>query len=241
MGWVDIVFICLIVIFAIVGICKGLFESILSIFSSALSIVVAILVSKHVAALLNKMCKANEFFSGLLQKWGWINADGATVFGKTYTAAQIGNACTVIISILAVWLLIKLVIWLLSKLFDNATSGSSALSGLNRVLGLIFGAAKGFLLGCVGLGLASILSICGVTGVKTLMEKNKMSNFVYGYVNEWVTKTLQDRIDDVLGKNQEGAAGDKTEGETPAETPTDSQEGVVTVTMSDGETVVVKY
>ena len=73
------------------------------------------------------------------------------------------------------------------------------------------------------------------------MEKNKMSNFVYGYVNEWVTKTLQDRIDDVLGKNQEGAAGDKTEGETPAETPTDSQEGAVTVTMSDGETVVVKY
>ena len=68
-----------------------------------------------------------------------------------------------------------------------------------------------------------------------------MSNFVYGYVNEWVTKTLQDRIDDVLGKNQEGAAGDKTEGETPADTPADSQEGTVTVTMPDGETVVVKY
>ena len=48
MGWVDIVFICLIVLFAIVGICKGLFESILSIFSSALSIVVAILLSKNV-------------------------------------------------------------------------------------------------------------------------------------------------------------------------------------------------
>ena len=69
----------------------------------------------------------------------------------------------------------------------------------------------------------------------------KTTEFVYGYVNEWVTKTLQDRIDDVLGKNQEGAAGDKTEGETPADTPADSQEGTVTVTMPDGETVVVKY
>lgn len=239
MGWVDIVFICLIVIFAIIGIAKGLFESILGIFSSALSVVVAILVSKPVAAFINKMVNANKFFSDLLIKWKWISSEGATVFGKTYTAAQIGNACTIIVSILAVWLLIKLAIWLLSKLFDNATSGSSALSGLNRVLGLIFGAAKGFLIGCVGLGLASILSICGVKGVKPLMEKNKMSNFIYGYVNEWVAKTVEDRIDDVLGKNVEGAKGD-AEG-TPAETPATTDESAVTVTMPDGTTVAVKY
>lgn len=240
MGWVDIIFIVLIVIFAIVGLSKGLFESILSIFSSVLSIVVAILVAKPVAAFINKMVDANKFFADILTKWNWIGENGATVFGKTYTAAQIGNACTIIVSVLAVWLLIKLAIWLLSKLFDSATSSSSAISGLNRVLGLVFGAAKGFLIGCVGLGLAAVLSICGVSGVKDLMEKNKMTNYIYGYVSEWVGTTVEDKIDDFLGKGETPATGEEENTETGGE-ETGGNEEPITVTFADGTKVAVSY
>ena len=232
MGWVDIVFIALLVIFAIIGLAKGLFESILSIFSSVLSVAIAILVSKPVTSLINKVVDTNKFFSELLVKWGWIGEEGATIFGKTYTVTQIGNACTTIASILAVWLLIKLAIWLLAKLFDSATTSSSALSGLNRVLGLVFGAAKGFLIACIGLGLAAILNICGVSGIGTLMEANPISNFAYKYVSEWVGTTLEDRIDNVLGKGElPGTDGEETEGE--------SQESAVTVTIDGTEYTAV--
>lgn len=234
MGWVDIVFIALLVIFAIIGLAKGLFESILGIFSSVLSVAVAILVSKPVTSLINKVVDTNKFFSELLVKWGWIGEEGATIFGKTYTVTQIGNACTTIVSIVAVWLLIKVAIWLLARLFDSATTSSSALSGLNRVLGLVFGAAKGFIIACIGLGLAAILNICGVSGVGTLMEANTMSNFVYKYVNEWVATTIEDRIDDVLGKGE--LPGTETEGE---ETEGESSEEAVTVTIDGNEYNVV--
>ena len=258
MGWVDIVLIVIIVLCAIIGLAKGLFESILSIFSSVLSVVVAILVSKHVAAFINKLVDANKFFSDLLIKWGWISEEGATIFGKVYTPEQIGNTCTIIISIIAVWILIKLAILLLSKLFDSATTSSSAISGLNRVLGLVFGAAKGFLIGCVGLGLAAILSLCGVNGVKDLMEKNKMSNFVYGYISEWVGTTLEDRIDDFLGKGETPSTeepgnpdqgtdgGTGTDDQTPTEGTETGQEenaaqvaGYLTLTLPNNQTVRV--
>ena len=217
MGWVDIVFIGLIVVLAIIGLSKGLFESILGIFSSILSIVIAIMVQKPVTNLINKMVDTNKLFSDLLIKWKWINESGATIFGKTYTVEQIGNVCTVVVSILAVWLLIKLAILLLSKLFDSATSNNSALSGLNRVLGLIFGAAKGMLIGCVGLGLAAILQICGVAGVKDVMEQNKFSNYVYGYVGEWVGEQVEDRVEDFLGKGKTTEEGGEQNGEQSGE------------------------
>ncbi|MBR2467880.1 MAG: CvpA family protein [Clostridia bacterium] len=225
MGWVDIVFIVLIAIFAIIGLSKGLFESILGIFSSILSVAIAIAVSGPVSGFLNSTVHANEFFANLLVKWEWIGADGKEIFGKFYNVEQIGNAVSIIVAVVAVWLLIKLAIALLSKLFDNATSSNSALSGLNRVLGLVFGAAKGFLIGVVVLGLASILSLAGINNVKTTIEnESKFTNFVYGYVSDWVYTAVEDRIDDILGK---GKLETETEGEA------------VTVTFADGNQVEV--
>ena len=258
MGWIDIVFIAIIVICAIIGLAKGLFESILSIFSSVLSIVVAILVSKPVAAFINKIVDANTFFANLLIKWKWITPNEnnqVEIFNKLYSVEEIGNICTIIISVIAVWLLIKLAILLLSKLFDSATASNSAVSGLNRVLGLIFGAAKGLLIGCIGLAFAAILAICGVGNVKTTMEQNKMSNFFYNYISEWVGTTLEDRIEDFLGKGETPeesgeTTGDETAGDTTTETEpenpgtetaTESQavESSIYVTFPDGTKVAV--
>lgn len=251
MGWVDIVFIVLIGIFAIIGLSKGLFESILGIFSTVLSLAVAIWVSGPVSDFINSTVHANEFFANTLVKWKWITEEGAKIFGKVYTFEQIGNAVSVIISVIAVWLLIKLAILLLSKLFDSATSSSSALSGLNRVLGLIFGAAKGFIIGVAILGLASLLSICGIANIKTTIEnESKFTNFVYGYVNEWVASTLEDRIDDILGKGsidngstesgntETEGSGETGTGETETTEGTENTE-TVTVIFEDGNEVVV--
>ena len=208
MGWIDIVFIALIVVFAIVGLARGLFESILSIFSTALSIIVAILASKYVAAFLNNITNCNVFFAEKMVAWGWVPAEGATLFGKVFTPNQLANTCTIILAVVCVWLLIKLAIWLLSKLFDNVTASSSAVSGLNRVLGMIFGAAKGFLIGCVALGLVTVISVFVPNNsiVKEIQDKNQVTNFVYKYVSTWVGDNLEKRIEDILGKGTDPAA-----------------------------------
>lgn len=205
MGWIDIVFIALIVVFALIGLARGLFESILSIFSSALSIIVAILASKYVAAFLNNITNCNAFFAEKMVAWGWVPAEGATLFGKVFSPEQLATTLTIILSVVSVWLLIKLAIWLLSKLFDNVTASSNAISGLNRVLGMIFGAAKGFLLGCVALGLITVITVFVPNNsiVKEIQDKNKMTNFVYKYVSTWVGDTLKDRVEDILGKGTE--------------------------------------
>ena len=222
MGWIDIIFIAIIVVFAIIGLAKGLFESILSIFSTALSIVVAILTSKYVAAFLNNIVHCNDFFAKQIVAWGWVSKDGVTLFNKTFSPEQLANTLTIILSVVAVWLLIKLAIWLLSKLFDNVTTSSSAISGLNRVLGMIFGAAKGFIIGVVALGLVSVVTIFGLgKNIEEQIQKNGMTNFVYKYVNEWVANTLDDKIEDILGKgktpenNNNQTPENNNENETP--------------------------
>ena len=228
MGWVDIVFIGLIVIFAIIGLSKGLFESILGIFSTVLAVAIAIWVSGPVSSFINSTVHANEFFGNLLVNLGWISETGIEIGKIVYSKAQIGNALSVVVSVVAVWLLIKLAIALLSKLFDEATSSNSALSGLNRVLGLIFGAAKGFIIGVVILGLASLLSMCGLSNVKTTIEsKSKFTNFVYGYVNEWVRDAVEDKLESIL----KDVAGDGEDGEQGGE--------AVTVTFADGNQVEI--
>lgn len=214
MGWIDIVFIALIVVFALIGLAKGLFESILSIFSSALSIIIAILASKYVASFLNNLVNCNAFFAEKMVAWGWVPAEGATLFGKVFTPEQLANTCTIILSVVAVWLLIKLAIWLLSKLFDNVTASSNAVSGLNRVLGMIFGAAKGFLIGCVALGLVTVISVFVPNNsiVKEIQDKNAMTNFVYKYVSTWVGDNLEKHIEDIVGKGSEQGGEQPGEG-----------------------------
>lgn len=224
MGWVDIIFIAILVLFSVIGLCKGLFESLLSIFGTVLSLFIAIWVSKPVAAFLNKIVDVNGFFLNLLTKWNIIAEDGLVhMLGKTFSGKQAAEFCSIVLSVILVWLLIKLAVLLLAKLFDSATSNSSALSGLNRVFGLVFGLAKGFLISCIGFAIISGLNIFGITKglVTEIQEKNKMSGFVYKYVNEFVANELDKRLDDLVGES------------VPATTESKEQENKNTMVVSN--------
>jgi uncharacterized membrane protein required for colicin V production len=232
MGWIDIVFIAIIVVFALIGLAKGLFESILSIFSSALSIAIAILASSYVATFLNNITKCNDFFAKSIVSWGWVKQEGLEFLGKLYTPAQVANTITVIISVVAVWLLLKLAIWLLSRLFNNVTASSTAISGLNRVLGLFFGIAKGFLIVCVGLGLVSIVTFFGIgSNISAEIEKNSMTNFVYKYVHNWVGELLEDKVEDFIGK---GTPVQSEQEQVQAQNTTYVTDGNVCYVLTDG-------
>lgn len=215
MGWIDIVVIALVLISAIIGLSKGLFESILSIFGTVLSLFVAIWASKPVAGFLNSLANVDGFFANLLVKWGVADTSGnVTILFKTFKLADAASFVTLIASVILVFILIKLVIWLLAKLFDSATANNSALSGLNRLLGLIFGAAKGLLFVAFGFAIASLVSqVAFGTQIRAEIEKNKISNFVYKYVDDWVEENLEDQLQKLIGNPVE----EEDETETPGE------------------------
>lgn len=221
MGWIDIVVIALVLISAIIGLSKGLFESILSIFGSVLSLFVAIWASKPVAGFLNSLADVNAFFGKLLVDWGVADASGnVKILFKTFTLADASSFVTLIASVILVFILIKLVIWLLSKLFDSATANNSALSGLNRLLGLLFGAAKGLLFVAFGFAIASLVSqVAFGAQIRAEIEKNTISNFVYKYVDDWVEENLEDQLQKLIGNPVEEEEETETPSGEETETP----------------------
>ena len=55
MNWIDIVFIAILVVFAIIGLWRGLFDSLLGLISSGVALAIAIFTAKPVAKFLNKI------------------------------------------------------------------------------------------------------------------------------------------------------------------------------------------
>ncbi len=195
MHWIDIVFIAVILIFAIVGLVKGLFDSILSLCASVASVFLSFWAGKPVAAFLNKIVDVNGFF-----------VKGLTSIGVTdtsvpnYNLDQLATICTIALSMVVVFILIKVAVWLLAKLFDSATASSTAISGLNRLFGLVFGAVQGFAIVLVCLGVTSIVSMVGPLDAKinTFLEPSKLTRGTYNYVDEWVQDELSDKIEEFV-------------------------------------------
>ena len=82
MNWIDIVFIAILAVFAIIGLWRGLFDSLLALISSGVALTIAIFTAKPVAKFLNNLLKINKWFSDILTKT--VGKDGTiTLFGKT--------------------------------------------------------------------------------------------------------------------------------------------------------------
>lgn len=261
--WLDIVLIAVIVVFAIIGIAKGFVDSVLSIFSTLVSLVIAYFLAKYVASFLNSICKMNELFAKMLGSWG-VTEEGLAGFSRE----KIASLITFLVSMLIVWLLIKLAIFLLSKLFESVTANSSALSGLNRALGFLFGAVKGALFVCIALGVVSLCSSFGLEKPENwIKEHTTVTAAVYKYLDPWVTDNVagmvKDWADKITGEEstpEEGegeGSGEETptpetpdpEEPTPEPTPEEPTEGTETVTAyynlllvtSDGSNLTFAY
>ena len=226
--WLDIVLIAIIVVFAIIGIAKGFVDSVLSIFSSLISLVIAYFLAKYVAALLNSWFKLNELFGKMLGSWG-VTEEGLAGFSRE----KIASLITFLASMLLVWILIKVAIWLLSKLFDSVTANSSAISGLNRALGFLFGAVKGALVVAVALGVVSLCSSFGLAKPENwIKEHTTITAGIYKYLDPWVTDNVAGMVTDWADK----ITGEETEGEETGETGGETGE---TETSTEGETEAV--
>lgn len=199
MSWIDIIFIAILIIFAVIGIIKGLLESILSLVSTGVAFGLAIWIGKPAAKFLRSIVNVDGWFEKLLAK---STQDSISVVGINITREQLAKFLTVVLCVVVVFILIKLIVFLLAKLFDNALQNNSGFSGLNRVLGMLFGACRGIFLIACGLAICSIITwIPGVgSKVKTAIDNTKITSLVYKYVDNYVQdKISEEKLKEIVG------------------------------------------
>ena len=222
--WVDIVFFAIIALFALIGLWKGLFDSLLSLISTGVCVAVAVWLAKPCASFINNTIKLDvpKLFDGLIDKFS--KEASFEFFGMTFSRGEIAGFLSMIFAGLIVFILLRLGIYLLAKLFDSITSNSTALSGLNRLFGLFFGLAKGGVIILVTLAICTIFA--RFTNVETYIKKSKVTNWVYNYVDDFTEKQLknidiQEIIQEVIKSSDIKDETPETEN-PPAETPTET-------------------
>ena len=139
---IDIALILIIVVSAIIGIVKGLFDSVLSLVGTGIALAVAVFTAKHVSNFLNKIINIEQF---VLDKLDASNEGFVEFFGGKfqYSNVEVAKFCVWVVTVIVIFLIIKLALLILSKLFESVVQNSPTISGINRVLGLIFGVLKG--------------------------------------------------------------------------------------------------
>lgn len=205
MSWIDIVFLVLVAICAIAGLWRGLFESILNLFGTGLCVFLAIWLNKPFANFLRSFVAIDSWFDNLLS-----NSFSDTIIdnfmGISLTRLQLASLCTVIVCTIVVFILLKLSIRLLSKLFENTVTKNSSLSGINRLLGLVFGIVKGLFINCCLLAVCSIIAWFPGFGstLQSAIQNTSITNFFYKYVDEYVeNKITSDDLKNIINIEQD--------------------------------------
>ena len=199
---IDGILILILVVSAIIGIVKGFIDSILSLVGTGIALGVAVFTAKHVSNWLNKIINIEQF---VLDKLDASNEGVVEFFGGkfSYSNVEVAKFCVWIVTVLVIFLVIKLGLFILAKLFESATKNSPTLTGINRVLGLLFGVVKG------GVSVALILALCSTIAQvpligNTITDKiaeTKVTSTVYKYVDDFVeTQLTKEKIDGIIQK-----------------------------------------
>ncbi len=232
MWWIDVIVIAIIVVCAVVGLSKGLFESILSLLSTAIAVGLAVWLARPACTIINKILPFDKWFAKMLQGQN----DPLIIFGHSLSLDKVAAFLSLVAAGIIVFLLVKLVIWLLARLFDSATKNSTALSGLNRVFGLVFGALKGSIIVFAGLAVISLISQVPVMDkVGAAIEKTTVTNWMYKYVDEFCDKNLtkanlEELLDKIVGEDKPADSASASDSGTSTPTTPDSGSGGETPT-----------
>lgn len=109
-------------------------------------------------------------------------------------SVSLGNAVLIVFTVIALFILIRIALALLSKLFDAITK-NRALSGLDRIMGFVFGLAKGILFVGVILGALYVLNVLPFIGswFNGLVEESVVVKWMYEYLRQffnWVIDSV---------------------------------------------------
>ena len=230
MNVIDIVLICALVLFGLIGFAKGFLTTLLSFVGSLLSIVASTFVAKPLAGLLNSWFhigvgignavsgQIGEFFTEFASATGSeILANHCSASGMlkaafqflinpdtTYTRDEVintigtstGNIATIAIALIVSFILIKIIILILAKIFDAAKKKSSAINGLDKFLGFITGLVKCFIIYSVLCIIASLLqNIPAVaSALDTVFNGSNVAKPIYDFITN-LTQSYLSNID----------------------------------------------
>ena len=100
----------------------------------------------------------------------------------TYIGERLAAIISLVIATLVVFILLKIAVLLLAKLFDAITK-NRAIGGLDRALGLIFGLVKASLIICVVLAVFYLIANNTVQG---WIDNSTVTKWLYQYVTQLV-------------------------------------------------------
>ena len=199
---IDGILIAVIVISTIIGIVKGLFDSILSLIGTGIALGVSVFTAKYVSGFLNKIINIEQF---VLDKLDASNEGFVEFFGGKfqYSNVEVAKFAVWIFTVIILFLIIKLALFILAKIFESVVKNNPTLSGINRVLGMLFGIIKGGAYVAIALAACSLFAQVPVIG-STITDKigeTKITSAVYKYVDDFVeTQLTKEKIDGIIDK-----------------------------------------
>ena len=197
---IDGVLIAIIVVSLIIGICKGLIDSVLGLLGTAIAVVAGVFGAKFLSNFVNRIFNLETFVLGKLEG----GAEGtAKFFGGEFSNVDIAKFCVWVLTVVIIFLIVKLAIFILAKIFESVVANSPRLTGINRVLGMLFGTVKGLI---VALGIVAFGSLVSeVPGIGKLVTdkiaETKVTSFAYKYVDEFVDENVtSEKVQEIVDK-----------------------------------------
>ena len=166
--WIDIIAAAVVMLSAIVGMCRGFFASLLSLLGFVGTFILAYFFSDNILALLDQVCGLSGLIEGVL---------GTTV----------GHIVAVIIAFIVTFLVIKIVIFILNHTIGKLFTGR-ALGGVNKFMGFILGIVKGTAYVAITLVAINLASL--IPSVKNWSSTTFEQTYVVGKVYNWVGAQL---------------------------------------------------
>lgn len=211
---IDGLLILIIIIFTIIGIAKGLFESILGLVSTSVAIAVSMFTAKYVANFINKLFNFEELIYNKIHATD-PSTEVFTILGTELKKSDVAKFVVWVISLIIVYLVVKLAIFILSKIFESITKSSPTISGLNRVFGMIFGLVKGGVIVIALLAVCSLISTIPGIGapIYDKIADTKITSEIYKYVDDFVEKNvteenIKDIVNRVVGESKPDKGGE---------------------------------
>ena len=210
---IDGALILILVVSIIIGIAKGFFDSLLSLIGTGIALVASVFCAKYLTNFVNQLFGLEGWILGKLNE----SSESIKFFGGKFTLenAEVAKFVVWVVTVVALFLIIKLAIFILAKIFESVTKTSPTVSGINRILGMIFGAVKG------AVTAACILAVCCMLGqvpfigssINDQIAQTKLTSWAYKYVDDFVENNLtEENVKDIVDRIV-------SEAETPTDTP----------------------
>jgi uncharacterized membrane protein required for colicin V production len=273
---IDVGLVVFLLAFALVGLKKGFFDSILSILGTLGALAVAVFTAKPILSFIDGMFNFSKIVGGMFSKLfnsiealkvevsastysakveefasssvsglsGWVKDVLSSVFKKiTYTGSNVttlaeiaseifGHLVALIIIGIVVFILIKLIVRMISKLYDGVTLEREK-SSFDRILGFIFGLAKGALFATIIVGVVAIIPLNGDQSNKLTEAVNEthLLKFPYYQLQKYEQSKLEDGInwDEVIKPILDSTDSNKASGSNDSsQSSSSSSDGTTT-------------